>query len=245
VSETVLVTGGTGFVASWCIAELLARGYRVRATVRGLYREPAVRAAAAVDGDPGDRLTCVVADLTSDDGWPAAMAGVDYVLHVAQPTTILPGAVFGPIRSTSTVGSVGIVARMLRGQMRGAPKIGLEIVDVRDLADVHLRAMTSPAAAGQRFLATGEFMWMKDVGQVLHDRLGVDGKNAPTRELPNIVVRFAARLLDPTLRAVTPSLGRRARHSTDKARQVLDWTPRPAADAVLECARSLIEWKVV
>jgi nucleoside-diphosphate-sugar epimerase len=69
------------------------------------------------------------------------------------------------------VGSVGIVGRMISGRMRGVPRIGLEIVDVRDLVDVHIRAMTSQAAAGERFLATGEFRWMRDMARTLRDVL--------------------------------------------------------------------------
>jgi dihydroflavonol-4-reductase len=340
MTETVLVTGGTGFVASWCIAELLERGYDVRTTVRSLGKEPQVRAAAAVSGDPGDRLSVVEADLTADAGWDAATAGVDYVLHVAQPmgegnpadpdelirpardgalrvlraaaaagvnrvvmtsaanaaspssyaddgvtdenlwtdpedptlipyrraktigektawdfmagyagpmtlATVLPGAVFGPIRSTSTVGSVGIIARMLQGKMPGSPRIALEIVDVRDLAEIHIRAMTAPEAAGQRFLATGEFMWMSDMARALRECLGPAASKVSTRTLPDFVLRLAARFRDPSLQAITPALGRRARHSTAKAQCVLGWEPRPAVDTVVDCATSLIEWRVV
>jgi nucleoside-diphosphate-sugar epimerase len=89
----------------------------------------------------------------------------------AELVTVLPGAVFGPILTTGTIGSAGIIARMLSGTMRGIPRIGLEIVDVRDLADVHIRAMTSPDAAGQRFLATGEFVWMAEMARVLREGL--------------------------------------------------------------------------
>ena len=153
-------------------------------------------------------------------------------------TTVLPGAVFGPILTTNNMGSVGIVARMVSGKMRGIPRIGLEIVDVRDLVDVHLRAMTSPAAAGQRFLATGEFMWMTDMARVLRDGLGEQGRAVSTRQVPDVVVRLAARFRDPSLRKITPSLGRRNRHSTDKARTVLGWQPRPAARTILDCAKS-------
>jgi nucleoside-diphosphate-sugar epimerase len=340
MTETVLVTGGTGYVASWCIAGLLDRGYAVRTTIRSLDKAPAVRAAASLETDPGDRLSFVVADLLSDGGWPDAMAGVDFVLHVAQPlgtgsesdpealiapardgvlrvlraaeaagvkrvvmtsaanaaspssyqeegvtdetlwtdpddptlipyrgaktigektawefmetsggamtlTTILPGAVFGPIRSTGTVGSVGIIARMLQGTMPGTPRIGFEIVDVRDLADVHIRAMTSPEAAGQRFLATGEFLWMRDMARTLRERLGPAASRVSTRQLPDFVVRLSARFFDRSLRSITPALGRRARHSTAKAERMLGWTPRSAADVVADCGRSLIEWKVV
>jgi nucleoside-diphosphate-sugar epimerase len=153
---------------------------------------------------------------------------------------MLPGAVFGPILTTSNIGSVGIVGRMIAGKMRGIPRIGLEIVDVRDLVDVHIRAMTSPEAAGQRFLATGEFMWMRDMARVLRAGLGADGSKVSTREIPDFAVRLAARYRDPSLREITLALGRRNRHTTEKARRILDWQPRPARDTILDCARSLL-----
>src|SRR6266511_6277119 len=81
MGETVLVTGGTGFVAGWCIVELLKRGYAVRTTVRSMSKEQVVRATISASIDPGDRLTVFAADLTSDVGWDAAVAGCDYVLH--------------------------------------------------------------------------------------------------------------------------------------------------------------------
>jgi len=124
--------------------------------------------------------------------------------------------------------------------MRAAPRISLEVVDVRDIADIHIRAMTSPAAAGERFLATGELMSMREIAAVLRDGLGERAAHAPTREVPDAVVRFAARFLDPSLRGVLPGLGRRNRHSTQKARNLLGWQPRPAAETILDCARSLI-----
>ncbi|MGV9422807.1 NAD-dependent epimerase/dehydratase family protein [Streptomyces sp. NPDC003656] len=333
--ELVLVTGGTGYIAGWCVTELLRRGYSVRTTIRTPGREQAVVDAVAPEVSPGDtdRLSFAVADLTADAGWDEAMAGVDRVLHVASPlgttesgdlvtpardgtlrvlraatragvarvvmtsaantaspssyatdgvtdetlwtdpddpslipyrraktlaeraawdfmathdgptelTTVLPGAVFGPVLTADAQGSVGIVARMLSGKMPGVPRIGLEIVDVRDLVDIHLRAMTSPAAAGQRFLATGEFLWMADMARVLRDGLGSPwAGRVPTRRLPDFAVRLAARFGDPTLREITPALGRRNRHSTEKAHRLLGWQPRPAAQAVLDCAESLI-----
>ena len=337
MAELVLVTGGSGYVAGWCLAELLRRGYDVRTTVRDPGREQAVAdAVSSVVGRAG-RLSFAVADLTADDGWDAALKGVDYVLHVASPlgggtadamiaaardgtlrvlraamaarakrvvmtsaanaaspssyategvtdetlwtdpddpalipyrrsktlaeraawdymdgqagptelVTVLPGAVFGPILATSTIGSVGIVGRMVSGTMRAIPRIGLEIVDVRDLADVHIRAMTSPDAAGQRFLATGEFMWMAEMARVLRDGLGAGGRRVPTRQAPDAAVRFAARFTDRSLREITPALGRRNRHTTEKARRVLGWEPRPPRETVLDCARSLIAHGVV
>ncbi|HEX5120388.1 MAG TPA: hypothetical protein VFW65_34845 [Pseudonocardiaceae bacterium] len=160
-------------------------------------------------------------------------------------TTVLPGAVFGPILTTATIGSVGIVGRMISGRMRGVPRIGLEIVDVRDLVDVHLRAMTSPQAAGERFLATGEFLWMRDMAHTLRDGLGTRGRRVPTRQLPDVAVRLAARFGDPSLRDILPGLGRRNRHSTAKAGRVLGWRPRPAAETVLDCANSLFDHGIV
>jgi nucleoside-diphosphate-sugar epimerase len=337
MDEVVLVTGGSGYIGGWCVAELLRRGYQVRTTVRSPDREQAVVEAVSAVTDPAGRLSFAVADLTSHDGWDAAVKGADYVLHVASPlgisprgaatpdamvaaardgtlrvlraatgagvkrvvmtsaantaspssyategvtdetlwtdpddpalipyrrsktlaeraawdymdsevgrtelVTVLPGAVFGPVLTTGTIGSVGIIARMVSGKMRGIPRIGLEIVDVRDLVDIHIRAMTSPEAAGQRFLATGEFMWMRDMARILRDGLGAEGRQVSTRQVPDLAVRLAARYRDPSLREITPSLGRRNRHTTEKARRVLGWQPRPARDTVLDCARSLL-----
>ena len=88
MAETVLVTGGTGFLAGWTIVELLKRGYVVRTTVRNLDKEPRVCAQIAKEIDPGDRLTFVVAELTDDAGWDAAVDGCDFVLHVAAPVGV-------------------------------------------------------------------------------------------------------------------------------------------------------------
>ena len=84
-AETVLVTGGSGFLGSWCAIELLRRGHRVRATVRDLAREPEVRAAIGSQVDPGERLSFFAADLGADAGWEEAARGCEFVLHVASP----------------------------------------------------------------------------------------------------------------------------------------------------------------
>jgi nucleoside-diphosphate-sugar epimerase len=157
---------------------------------------------------------------------------------------VLPGAVFGPILSTGNLGSVQIIQRLLEGKMPGVPRIGLEVVDVRDVIDLHLRAMIDPSAAGERFLGTGEFMWMRDIARALKSGLGEAGARVPTRQLPDFLVRLAARR-DASLKQIMPGLGRRAVHSTEKAKRLLGWQPRPASATVVDTARSLIEWRAI
>jgi len=331
VAQTVLVTGGTGFIAGWCIVQLLERGYAVRTTVRDAAKEQRVRAAVRSNTD---RLSVVVADLNDDRGWDAAVAGCDYVLHVASPlgggavkdrhalvapardgtlrvlraaanagvkrvvmtsaaatarppltsdrvsdesiwadpedpqfdayrvskilaeraawdfmqsegkasmlTTILPGAVFGPLRDAENLGSVQIIHGMLRGRPGALPRLGFWIVDVRDLADLHIRAMTAAAAAGQRFIAAGEFMWMEGMAKTLRAQLGEQGAKVPTRRLPDFVVRLLLPFM-ANLRTLAPLLGRRFPINTDKSRKVLAFAPRPAAATLVDCARSLLD----
>ncbi|GAB3922789.1 hypothetical protein GCM10027613_32210 [Microlunatus endophyticus] len=100
--------------------------------------------------------------------------------------------------------------------------------------------MTTPEAAGQRFLGTGPFIWMADIAKALKTALGEQAGQVATRQLPNVVVRIAS-IFNPSLKAITISLGRRNRHTTEKARRILGWTPRPAEQTAVECARSLIE----
>ena len=333
MGETVLVTGGTGFVAGWCLVELLRRRYEVRATVRNVSKEPAVRAAIASAVGSSDRLTFVAADLTKDEGWDAAVAGCDYVLHVASPlgggapgdpnalivpardgtlrvlraatkasvkrvvmtsaaaaarlpqssdgvsdetvwtdlsnrkfdayrlskvvaeraawdfmagapgrtefTTILPGAVFGPVLTKENLGSVQVIGRLLQGRPPGIPSLGFWVVDVRDLADLHIRAMTVPEAAGERFIAAGDFMWMEDIAKSLRAALGDRAKKVPMRRLPDSIFRFLS-LFIPQLRMFTPELGRTNSLTSAKARRVLGFAPRPATTTIVDCAESLL-----
>ena len=83
--QTVLVTGGSGYIGGWTIVALLKQGYTVRTTIRNLARADEVRANIANQVDPGPRLAFFAADLMSDKGWDEAAAGCDYVLHIASP----------------------------------------------------------------------------------------------------------------------------------------------------------------
>lgn len=158
----------------------------------------------------------------------AEQAAWDFMTDYQGPTeltTVLPGAVFGPVLTTSNIGSVGIIGRMVSGSMRGVPRIGLEIVDVRDLADIHIRAMTSPDAAGQRFLATGEFTWMTQMARTLREGLGAEGLRVSTRQVPDVVVRLVARFRDPSLREITPRWA--AATATAPTRPTGSWAGSP------------------
>ena len=333
---TVLVTGGSGFIGSHCIVQLLAAGHRVRTSVRSRSREAAVRAMLQQGGaEPGERLSFVEADLERDAGWPQAVAGCDYVLHVASPfppdlpkhedelivparegalrvlraardagvrrvvltssfaavgyghppqpapfdetswtdldgagvlpyiksktlaeraawdfiareggalelAVVNPVGVFGPVLGPDYSTSILLVQRLMDGAMPGCPQLCFGVVDVRDVADLHLRAMTDPAAAGERFLAVaGDFLWIREIARALRQQLGASARKVPTRQLPNWLVRLAA-LRDPAIRQILPELGMHKNASSAKARRVLGWSPRPPQDAVVASAESLL-----
>ena len=141
----------------------------------------------------------------------------------------------GPDTSTS----ITIVQRLMGG-MPGVPKMRFGVVDVRDVADLHLRAMTDPRAKGERFLSVaGDFMWFREIAATLKARTGALGKRVPTRELPNWLVRVAATLLDPALKQIVPELGKSRNATSAKAKRLLGWSPRSREDALAATAESL------
>ena len=154
-------------------------------------------------------------------------------LAVINPAGLL-GPVLGPHLSTSLI----LIQRLLDRSMPALPRLSFDLIDVRDVADLHLRAMTDPAARGERFLAvTGTPMWAAEVGRVLRDRLGA---RVTTRQLPDLLVRLASRA-DPTVRAFVPDLGNIYKTTSEKARRVLGWQPRTSEDSIIASANSLIE----
>lgn len=333
--SAVLVTGGSGFVGSHCILQLLAAGHTVRTTVRNLKREGDVRSMLKTGGaEPGDRLSFFAADLESDAGWAEAVRGCDYVLHVASPipptvpkhedelivparegalrvmraarearvkrvvltssfaaigyghkpqtapfdettwtdlagygatayvksktlaeraawdfvaqeggielAVVNPVVVFGPVFGADYSPSIMIIQRMMDGSIPGCPQRWFGVVDVRDVAELHVRAMTHPAARGERFLATaGDFMSMLEIAQVLRARMGASGAKVPARQLPNWLVRLAA-LRDPALKQLVPELGKPRNGTNAKARGLLGWKPRSSEDAIVASAESLM-----
>ncbi len=332
----MLVTGGTGFLGGWCGAELMRRGYAVRTTIRDLRRADDVRSSfAAAGAENGERLSIVAADLSADDGWQDAVAGCDYVLHVASPfppaqpkdpdelivpardgalrvlrasldagvrrvvmtssvaavrhgraasasapyneadwsdpddprrtpyvrsktiaeraawdlvreggaesqlTTVNPGAIIGPVLSDDRSFSLQAIERLLNG-MPAIPRLGFVFVDVRDVADLHIRAMTAPVAGGERYLAVDRFLWMKDVGQILRERLGPAATKVPTRVAPDLLIRAMA-IFDPSIRSIVSDLGQSHTYTAEKAKTTLGWEPRPIEDSIADTAQSLIE----
>lgn len=153
--------------------------------------------------------------------------------------SVNPTLVLGPVLSPDYSDSVQVVQRLLSGKVPGIPRLGFNIVDVRDVADLHVRCMTAPEAAGQRFIAAGRYAWMSEIAKLLRDALGKDAAKVPTRRAPDFVLRIAS-LFDRELGAVTPGLGKRHDYSSSKAQSVLGWRPRPLQETVIDCARSLI-----
>jgi dihydroflavonol-4-reductase len=149
-----------------------------------------------------------------------------------------PGAIIGPSLNDDHSYSLQAIKRLLAG-MPAAPRIGFTFVDVRDVADLHIRAMTDPAAAGERFIATDRWLWAADVATILRERLGDAAGKVPTRVAPDFLVRLMARF-DGSIRSIVGDLGKRSWISSDKARTVLGWTTRPVEYSIEDTARSLL-----
>jgi nucleoside-diphosphate-sugar epimerase len=159
-------------------------------------------------------------------------------------SVVNPSGIFGPVLGTDFSSSIELVKRLMDG-MPGCPKLYFGVVDVRDVADLHIRAMTNPAANGERFIAvSGNVMSMLDIATVLKARLGQDAKKVPTRQLPNWVVRLAARF-DPGMRTLLPMLGKIRNATSAKAERVLGWKPRSREDAIVATAESLLHFGIV
>jgi dihydroflavonol-4-reductase len=332
----ILVTGGSGYIGSWCTLALLNAGHTVRTTVRDLAREAQVRSQLRGGGvQTGDNLRVVRADLRSDEGWPAAADGCDAVLHVASPTltqtpknddemvrpaidgtlrvlraaraggvrrvvmtsaigaiaygheprdtpfterdwtnvdakgiqpyqksktlaeraawdfvngegsglelaTVNPTGVLGPVLGPDFSPSLDAIARMLTGGMPALLPFATGYVDVRDVSSLHLLAMTSPAAVGERFIATaGHSLWMREIGAILRDRLGERAAKVPTKEMPLPVARGLAKV-NPQMRSLRAILGRNLDATSAKAERLLGWKPRPIEDTIAETAESLL-----
>lgn len=173
--------------------------------------------------------------------WVAANApGMEYC-------AVCPVAVLGPVQSPDFAASIEIVERLLNGSIPALPNVGFSVVDVRDIADLHVRALEASAdkVKGERFIgSSGPFQKFADVAKVLRDNLGPRARKVPSRNMPDFGVRVLS-LFMPPARQLLGELGRVRATSSAHAQQVLGWQPRPPEESIVDCARSLIEKGVV
>jgi dihydroflavonol-4-reductase len=174
--------------------------------------------------------------LAEQDAWAFIKGGGDTAMTL---TTILPAFIQGPVMGADYSGSVDTVARMLKGQVPAVPRLCFAIVDIRDLVDLHMRAMTDPRAVGERFIATSESLWMLQIADVLREHLGDRAAKLPKAEAPDAMIRLAA-VANPELRQILPGLGVRREFTSAKAEQLLGWRARPARNSIIDAADSLI-----
>ena len=335
-ANTVLVSGGSGYIAGFLIRQLVTEGWTVHTTVRSLAKEAAVRELLAVDNH---RLKFFAADLNADAGWAEAMAGCSHVAHVASPLpmgvpksadelivpardralralraakaagvkrfvmtssvaavsygrgrgvhhfteadwtrldgpglspyiqsktiaeraardwvaseggtieycSINPSVVLGPVWSRDYSASVTVVKKLLDGSLGACPDIGFGIVDVRDVADLHVRALTAPGMAGERFIASGRFMKLREIADVLREQLGPQASRVTTRNLPDWLVRVMAPF-NPMAKAVVGELGSVRNQDASHAKAVLGWATRSEQQSIVDTARSLLELGLV
>ncbi|MDO6432692.1 aldehyde reductase [Flavitalea sp. BT771] len=338
-SDQVLITGGSGFIASHCMAGLLKKGYRVKASLRSLHRIPEVKEFLSVAGVTNfEPLSFVQADLSDAAAWKTAAEGCRYVIHTASPTpnfiakhedeyivpavngvmhvlraakaagvervvltsafgaicygtdrkrpyteedwtdlskdipayqrsktmaekaaweyvngegkglelaVVNPVGVLGPVLGADYSHSIQFISQMLNGQLKGVPRIKSVYVDVRDVADLHIKAMTHPEARGQRFLATsGESVSLLDIATILRSALGNKAAKVPKKEVPNWILRLVG-LFNPKVKMILPHLGMVKDASHEKATRLLNWHPTTNKEAIVATAESLIRLGLV
>ncbi|NRT69605.1 nucleoside-diphosphate-sugar epimerase [Clostridium beijerinckii] len=156
-------------------------------------------------------------------------------------SAVNPVAVMGPVLGQDFSHSNQIIRAMLKGDMPFLLNIGFDYVDVRDVAELHLLAMTCPEAAGERFIATtGENLTYKEEAKILQRYLGSTAKKVSTKALPDFMIKFMA-IFKKDLRMPATFLGQNTACSNAKAKKLLGWQPRPAEEAIVATAKSMIE----
>ncbi|MCP5074947.1 MAG: aldehyde reductase [Rhodobacteraceae bacterium] len=339
--KTVLVTGGSGFIAKHIIRQLLDEGFGVRASVRSAARESEISDAMAAHVketiDLDDQLSFVHLDLSSDDGWAEALSGVDALFHTASPfpmvqpdnedeiirpavegtlralkaaqaagvtrvvltsstvaisnkrlaagrkrynesdwsdlnaptatpyvksktlaekaawsfakdhpeirlTTINPALVLGPALDENIGTSLQIIQRLMNGKDPMVPNIGFPVVDVRDVATMHVRALQQPESAGARFIAAERFVWMQDVARILKSEY--PDRRIATRLAPDFFVKFLS-IFDKSIKSVVPILGLEQHLDNTAASEVLGMEFIETRQAIKSAAACLVRFDLV
>lgn len=339
MADTVLVTGISGFIAKRVTLALLTQGYEVRGTLRSAGRAEEVRAAIAAAGGDISRLSFVVADLGSDEGWAEAVDNCRFVQHIASPfplapprdrealvpaardgalrvlegalaagverivmtssmvammyrpgrpalvrvteddwtdpewratsayvvsktraeraawelvigrgarerlVVVNPGFVLGPVHAGDSGASVDVIRLLMAGKYPALPPVSYPVVDVRDVADLHVAAMTAEVA-GRRLIAAGGAMSMPEMARSLRAAFPERARKIPTRTLPAVLVRLLT-LFDPSLKSVIPDLGTRPEPDSAYVTARTGIRFRPPEEAVLAAGRSLIDLGLV
>jgi len=340
--ETVLVTGGTGFVGMQIILQLLQKGYYVRTTVRNLKSKDKLIETLKSNGIiQFDALSFAETELTKDDNWEEAMKGCKYVLSVASPvffeipkdeneairpavegilrilkfakksgvkrvvmtsnfgavgfsqtdksrqtteadwtdinlkglsvyeksktlaekaawefikkeggnlefTTINPVAIYGQSLDAHISGSFHLLENLLNGSMKAVPNIPLNVVDVRDVADLHIRAMTNPEAKGQRFIASADGqITLPQIAELLKNKMPDVAKNVSTKKLPNFIVNIGS-LFNARAKEGAVFLRMNRNISNAKAKNILGWKPIATKEqAILEGVKSMVKYGLI
>ncbi len=164
--------------------------------------------------------------------------------HAMELAVINPGFVLGPLLDAHMSSSGVLVEQLMKGKVPGIVRMHFEAVDVRDVADVHLLAMLSPAAAGERFICVGTSFWMKEVSDILSRHYSGRGDKVPMNVLPSWLVRLVGRF-DKAVALTVNSLDQEFVISSEKSRQVLKWQPRSLEDSLISMADSMIEYGLV
>jgi len=156
-------------------------------------------------------------------------------------SVVNPSGIFGPALGPDYSSSLDMIGRLINGSLPACPDLWFGVVDVRDVADLHLRVMTLPEAGGERYIATqGGAVSMLAIARVLRSRFAGSGLKIPRWKLPDIVVRVLARS-NPQMQAMLPLLGRVRNASSAKAERVFGWKPRHWEAAVIATAESLVD----
>ena len=330
--KKVLVTGGSGFIALHCIAELLKQNFSVRTSLRSMNRKDEIIESLSKEVNINNNLEFCSLDLLKDDGWDDASKDCTYVLHVASPiltkdpdpNALIKPAVEGLMRAlkssiknnvkrfvmTSSVAAISrgtikewydendwsdvnskiinsysisktmaekslwdhmesldekerievctinptfvigkslskdigasnlIIKKILDGSMPFLPKLNLGIVDVIDVAKMHIKAMITESANNKRFLLCTKNMWYNDVANLLNQ----NGYKAPKLTAPNLLIKFFA-LFNPTIKPFVKSLGIEQKYRNDQAKDILRWEPSNIENSILSIAKQIQELK--